>query len=270
VNEVGLDPGIDHLMAHMLMDDYKNSSVFSKDNAHSFRSYCGGLSEEPNDFCYKFSWAPLGVLKALRSPSKSLRNGKIYDVSRPWDAVQSYEIALEKGAETFEVYPNRDSYLFMKEYGFGSGWNMDLFVRGTLRYGGWSTAWADLFKEIETLEGEAGDKRLAEISADLWDKYSLKEGEHDRVVLSVDLWAEKDGVRVYDKSYVMDAYGDDNHTAMARLVSTPVSYAIEAVLNGEIAPGVSAAPSDVKVAGKWLEDLQAAGEKMAIVDHLQG
>ncbi len=268
VNEVGLDPGIDHLMAHILMDDYRNSPVFSRKNVHSFRSYCGGLSEEPNDFCYKFSWAPLGVLKALRSPSKSLRDGKVYDVSRPWDAVQSYEVALEKGTETFEVYPNRDSYPFMKEYGFGDDWDMDLFVRGTLRFGGWSSAWADLFKEIETLEGEAGDKRLAEISADLWDKYSLAEGEHDRVVLSVDLWAEQDGTRVYDKSYVMDAYGDDQHTAMARLVSITVSYGVEAVLNGEITPGVSAAPRDVKVAGKWLEELQASGEKMTIVDHL--
>ncbi|WP_417432138.1 saccharopine dehydrogenase family protein [Kiloniella sp.] len=268
VNEVGLDPGIDHLMAHVLMDDYKNSPAFAKDNAHYFRSYCGGLSEEPNDFCYKFSWAPLGVLKALRSPSKSLRDGKVYDVSRPWDAVEAYDIDLEKGSETFEVYPNRDSYPFMDEYGFGKDWNVQQFVRGTLRYGGWSTAWSDLFKEIETLKGEAGDKRLAEISADLWDKYALVEGEHDRVVLSVDLWAERNGEQVYNKSYVMDAYGDDTHTAMARLVSTPVSYAVEAVLKGEIAPGVSAAPSNVKVAKQWLDDLQAAGEKMAIVDHL--
>ncbi|KLN59949.1 saccharopine dehydrogenase [Kiloniella spongiae] len=268
VNEVGLDPGIDHLMAHVLMDDYKNSPAFAKGNAHYFRSYCGGLSEKPNDFCYKFSWAPLGVLKALRSPSKSLRDGNVYDVNRPWDAVESYEIDLEKGSETFEVYPNRDSYPFMDEYGFGKDWNVQQFVRGTLRYGGWSTAWSDLFREIETLEGEAGDKRLAEISADLWDKYALVEGEHDRVVLSVDLWAERNGEQVYNKSYVMDAYGDDNHTAMARLVSTPVSYAVEAVLKGEIAPGVSAAPSDVTVAKKWLEDLQVAGEKMAIVDRL--
>ena len=65
VNEVGLDPGIDHSMSHALVDDYKNSPKFSADNEHSFLSYCGGLSDIPNDFCYKFSWSPLGVLKAL-------------------------------------------------------------------------------------------------------------------------------------------------------------------------------------------------------------
>lgn len=268
VNEVGLDPGIDHLMAHVLIADYRGSDAFSKSNAHFFRSYCGGLSAEKNDFCYKFSWSPLGVLKALRSPSKSLRDGKVYDVARPWDAVEAYTLDLKNGPETFEVYPNRDSFPFMKDYGIDGDWNMKLFVRGTLRYGGWSAAWADLFREIETLRGEAGDRRLAEISAELWSKYAVGEGEADRVVLSVDLRAEQDGKAVYDKSYLMDAYGDADHTAMARLVSVPVSFAVEAVLDGTVSPGVSAAPSDPATAASWLDELKSLGEGMAIVDHL--
>ena len=266
VNEVGLDPGIDHLMAHVLMDDYRSSDAFSKDNEVYFRSYCGGLSEVKNDFCYKFSWAPLGVLKALRSPSKSLRDGEVYDVSRPWDAVEDYTLDLPRGRETFEVYPNRDSFPFMEEYGFEDDWNTKLFVRGTLRFGGWSSAWADIFKEVETLEGPEGDARLAEISDDLLEKHALEEGEHDRVVLSVDLWAKRDGQDVYNKSYQMDAYGDDEHTAMARLVSIPVSYAVEAVLRGEISPGVHAAPK--AKAEAWIDMLKARGEVMSIVDHL--
>ena len=266
VNEVGLDPGIDHLMAHVLMDDYRSSDAFSKDNEVYFRSYCGGLSEVKNDFCYKFSWAPLGVLKALRSPSRSLRDGEVYNVSRPWDAVQDYTLDLPKGRETFEVYPNRDSFPFMQEYGFEEDWNTQLFVRGTLRFGGWSAAWADIFKEVESLEGPEGDARLAEISDDLLRKHALEDGEHDRVVLSVDLWAKRDGQEVYNKSYQMDAYGDDEHTAMARLVSIPVSYAVEAVLAGEIDPGVHAAPK--AKAANWIEKLKARGEEMTIVDHL--
>ncbi len=267
LNEIGLDPGIDHLMAHLLMDDYKSSPVYSPENEHFFRSYCGGLSEVKNDFCYKFSWSPLGVLKALRSPSKSLMDGKDYDVSRPWDAVKSYTLDLEKGPETFEVYPNRDSLPYIKEYGF-EGLNVNQFVRGTLRYGGWAAAWDHIFKEVETLSGSEGDARLEEIAADLWSKYAVAEGEADRVVLSVDITAKKDGKAVYDKSFVMDAYGDAHSTAMARLVSTPVSYGVEAVLAGEIEPGVHAAPSDPAIAGKWIENLRAIGETMEIVDHL--
>lgn len=268
VNEVGLDPGIDHLMAHVVMDDYRNSSSFSADNAHFFRSYCGGLSDVPNDFCYKFSWSPLGVLKALRSPSKSLREGKEFDVERPWDAVEKYDVQLPKGQEVFEVYPNRDSLPYIEEYGFTEDMNLQQFVRGTLRYDGWSTAWDDIFKEVETLEGPEGDARLEEISTDLWSKYAVEDGEADRVVLCVDLWATKGGETVYNKSYVMDAYGDADHTAMARLVSVPVSFAVEAVLKDEFTAGVHAAPSNPEVAGKWLDELGELGEEMELVDHL--
>jgi len=268
VNEVGLDPGIDHLMAHVLMDDYRKSGAYAADNAHYFKSYCGGLSEEPNDFCYKFSWSPLGVLKALRSPSKSLRDGKEYDVDRPWNAVEAYEAVLPKGNEVFEVYPNRDSLPYVSEYGFTDDMNVQQFVRGTLRYNGWSKAWADIFAEVETLEGEAGDQRLSDMSNELWDKYAVGADEADRVVLSVDLCAKHDGKEVYNRSYVMDAYGDEKHTAMARLVSIPVSYAVEGVLQGEFTSGVHAAPSAPEMAAKWLSNLKKSGEGMMIVDHL--
>jgi len=268
VNEVGLDPGIDHLMAHVLMDDYRNSDAFDKGNAVYFRSYCGGLSDVPNDFKYKFSWSPLGVLKALRSPSRSLRDGGEYNVERPWDAVEQFHAPLPTGSEPFEVYPNRDSYPYLEEYGFKDDWNVQQFVRGTLRYDGWTSAWDHLFREIETLEGEAGDRRMEEISEELWDKYAVTDGEADRVVLCVDLRAEKDGKTVYDKTYVMDALGDGKVTAMARLVSTPVSYAVEEVLDGKMTPGVHAAPSEPEKAAAWINKLRDAGETMELVDNL--
>ena len=73
LNEIGLDPGIDHLMAHDLVARYRASAGYHAANVLSFTSYCGGVPKEPNAFRYKFSWAPAGVLKALRSPSRSLR-----------------------------------------------------------------------------------------------------------------------------------------------------------------------------------------------------
>ena len=76
---------------------------------------------------------------------------------RPWHAISPYKARLPGGEETFQAYPNRDSTPFMAEYGFGDDWNVQEFVRGTLRLDGWSDAWADIFAEIETLEGEAGD-----------------------------------------------------------------------------------------------------------------
>jgi len=266
VNEVGLDPGVDHSMAHWLVADYRASTAYDPANAISFESYCGGVPKFENPFRYKFSWSPLGVLKALRSPSRSIADFKELNVARPWDAISHYTAPLAT-AEDFEVYPNRDSLPFMQDYHFDAAWPVKKFVRGTLRLNGWADAWADVFHEVETLKGAAGDARLAEMSDQFWAENSYDEGEPDRVILCVSLKAEKDGTTVYDKTYSMDAFGNENGTAMAQLVSVPVSLAVEAVLNGEIAPGVSAAPSAPKLVSRWMEAVGHIAQHLEIVDH---
>ena len=267
VNEVGLDPGIDHLMAHALIADYRASEAYDAGNTLSFISYCGGIPKEPNPFRYKFSWSPLGVLKALRSPSRSIRDFAPLDVARPWDAISSYDAPLPT-PESFEVYPNRDSIPFMEDYKFDPNWSVKEFVRGTLRLNGWTDAWADVFKEIETLSGPEGDTRLKEMSDQFWNENAYDEGEADRVVLCVGLTAEKDGKEVWHKTYVMDAWGDARGTAMSRLVSIPVSLAVEAVMNREIPAGVSAAPSDPKLFTRWLGEVDKLAQHLEIVDHM--
>ncbi|UWQ07559.1 saccharopine dehydrogenase family protein [Aliiroseovarius crassostreae] len=267
VNEVGLDPGIDHLMAHWLVADYRASQDTDQGQVLSFISYCGGVPKTANPFRYKFSWSPLGVLKALRSPSRSLKGGKVFDVARPWDAISAYDAPLPQ-PESFEVYPNRDSLPFMEEYGFDPGWNTDLFVRGTLRLNGWADAWKDVFAEVETLEGAAGDARLKEMSDQFWQDNAYDEGEPDRVIMCVALKAEKDGAVTYHKTYVMDAWGDTRGTAMARLVSTPVSLAIEAVQGGKISAGVSAAPSDPALIDSWMGEVRTLAQHLGVVDHI--
>ena len=145
MNEIGLDPGIDHLMAHKLIEDFKSSKTIDTETEISFLSYCGGVPKIPNDFKYKFSWSPLGVLKALRSPSRSMKDFKIFDVNRPWDAITHYISPLAK-PEEFEVYPNRDSIPFMQQYKFDPDWKVKQFVRGTLRLNGWAKAWSEIFE----------------------------------------------------------------------------------------------------------------------------
>jgi saccharopine dehydrogenase (NADP+, L-glutamate forming) len=265
VNEVGLDPGIDHLMAHHLVADYRASSAFDPANELSFLSYCGGVPKIANAFRYKFSWSPLGVLKALRSPSRSIRDFEELRVDRPWNALSSYNAPLPT-PETFEVYPNRDSVPFIEDYRFGSDWRVRDFVRGTLRLNGWSEAWADVFAEIETLSGPEGDARLKEMSDQFWNENAYDEGEPDRVVLCVELKAARDGKTVWHKSYVMDAWGDGRGTAMARLVSVPVSLAVESVLAGAIPAGVSAAPSDPQVVDSWMGEIGKLAQQLQIVD----
>lgn len=267
VNEVGLDPGIDHLMAHWLLGDYRAHPSYSANNTMSFLSYCGGIPKHPNPFRYKFSWSPLGVLKALRSPSRSIRAFSTLDVRHPWDAITSYTAPLER-PETFEVYPNRDSLPFIKQYDFDPAWKIREFVRGTLRLNGWAAAWDSVFKEIETLKGAEGEARLQEMSDGFWSENAYVDGEPDRVVLCVALKADRDGVPVYHKTYTLDAWGDARGTAMARLVSTTVALAVESVEKREIPVGVSAAPQDPKLVQNWMDTIDQQAQRLQIVDHL--
>jgi saccharopine dehydrogenase (NADP+, L-glutamate forming) len=267
VNEVGLDPGIDHLMAHDLVARYRASKAYHVDNVLSFTSYCGGVPKIPNAFRYKFSWAPLGVLKALRSPSRSLRNFSELRVSQPWDAITAYDAPLPQ-PESFEVYPNRDSYPFMEDYRFDKDWKVKDFVRGTIRLNGWAEAWTPVFREIETLSGPAGDARLADMAEQFVRENSYAPGEPDRVILFVSLKAERDGRPVFHETWAMDAWGDARGSAMARLVSTPVSFAVESVLKREIAVGVHGAPHDQKLLDSWLGQVRGLAQYMERVNHL--
>jgi saccharopine dehydrogenase (NADP+, L-glutamate forming) len=267
MNEVGLDPGIDHAMAHWLVADYRASDACDPANQLSFISYCGGIPKNPNPFKYKFSWSPLGVLKALRSPSRSIDDFKELNVARPWDAISSYEAPLTT-PETFEVYPNRDSLPFITDYQFDPDWKVKKFVRGTLRLNGWAEAWADVFTEVETLTGEAGEARLKEMSEQFWRDNAYGENDPDRVVMFVALKAERNGKTVYHKTYTMDAWGDETATAMAKLVSIPVSLAVEAVKQGDIPAGVSAVPSRPDLVARWMETVGGIAQELAIHNHL--
>jgi saccharopine dehydrogenase-like NADP-dependent oxidoreductase len=267
LNEVGLDPGIDHLMAHDLVARYRASAGYHADNALSFTSYCGGIPKIPNAFRYKFSWAPVGVLKALRSPSRSLRNFSELRVARPWDAINAYDAPLPI-PETFEVYPNRDSLPFLQDYRFEPHWKVRDFVRGTIRLNGWAEAWAPVFAEIEGLSGPEGDARLAEMAGAFLKENAYAPGEPDRVVLFVSLKAEREGRILFHQTWAMDAWGDARGTAMGRLVSVPVSLAVQAVMAREMPVGVHPAPHDPRLVGRWLGEVGHLAQYLARVDHL--
>ena len=267
VNEIGLDPGIDHLMAHKLVEEFKKSELINAETAVSFLSYCGGVPKTPNKFKYKFSWSPLGVLKALKSPSRSIKEFKNFEVNRPWDAITSYNAPLNN-PEEFEVYPNRDSLPFVEQYDFDRNWKIKHFVRGTLRLKGWTEAWSEIFNEIETLNGEAGERRLIEMSEQFWKDNAYGENEPDRVILCVDLKAEQNNHITWHKTYKMDAWGDERGTAMARLVSYPVSFAVKAIIDNQIEYGVSAAASKPNLVEKWLQDIAGLAQEFNIIDHV--
>ena len=150
----------------------------------------------------------------------------------------------------------------MEDYRFDTSWKVKDFVRGTIRLNGWSKAWAPVFRELETLSGPAGDARLADMASEFLKENAYAPGEPDRVILFVSLKAERDGRTVFHETWALDAWGDERGTAMGRLVSVPVSFAVETVLNKGLEPGVHAAPTDPKVLESWLTAVRGLAQYM--------
>ena len=88
------------------------------------------------------------------------------------------------------------------------------------------------------------------------------------MVLFVALKAEREGRAVFNQTWAMDAWGDARGSAMGRLVSVPVSLAVESVLAREFGAGVHAAPHDPKLIAKFLGEVAHLAQYMQRVDHL--
>ena len=132
LNEIGVDPGIDHMSAMKVIHGVEQNGG----RIASFVSWCGGLpAPEANDnpFGYKFSWSPKGVLLAGRNPARFQKEGKIVEIpgGELFDHYWPVHIA---GLGGFEGYPNRDSLPYADLYDIQP---TDWMFRGTLRNVGW-------------------------------------------------------------------------------------------------------------------------------------
>ncbi|MDC0232321.1 saccharopine dehydrogenase NADP-binding domain-containing protein [Pelagibacteraceae bacterium] len=236
VNEVGLDPGIDHFFSHLLVKKLKDVNLSGLDV--TYHSYCGGFPAIPNDFKYKFSWSPVGVIKALNNDAKFVKNFETV-IKTPYKNVGKYTV----NNEIYEAYPNRDSTPYITEYKFDTQWKIQEFVRGTLRLNGWENAWADIFKMLDNKSPEL-DKEIDNLGSELWKKHPYLSEEQDRVVLFVKLLAKKDNKEVFNGFYFLDEKGSGENTAMGKLVSITLSCAIDLIIQNKMPYGVQAAPHD--------------------------
>jgi saccharopine dehydrogenase-like NADP-dependent oxidoreductase len=148
LNEIGLDPGIDHMSAMKIIDDVQNGGG----KVVSFCSYCGALpapESAKNPFRYKFAWSPRGVVLAAKNDARYLKNGQQRYVpgSQLFDDCST--ITIEPLGD-FAVYPNRNSLGYIDKYGISSAHTM---FRATLRYPGWCAIWKKL-AELGLLDEE--------------------------------------------------------------------------------------------------------------------
>ncbi len=132
LNEIGLDPGIDHMSAMRVIHQVKADGG----RITTFVSYCGGLpapDANTNPLGYKFSWSPRGVIMAGKNPAHYLWDTK--EIHIPGDTLFDNYWSVEiPNLGTFEGYPNRDSMPYTETYDINPSQTM---FRGTLRYPGW-------------------------------------------------------------------------------------------------------------------------------------
>ncbi len=132
LNEIGLDPGIDHMSAMKIIHEVQSKGG----RIGSFYSYCGGLpapEANTNPWGYKFSWSPRGVVMAGKNPARYLKDKKGVNIPSQDLFAHHWEMNIE-GLPKLEAYPNRDSVPYIKLYGISDA---DSMYRGTLRYPGW-------------------------------------------------------------------------------------------------------------------------------------
>jgi saccharopine dehydrogenase-like NADP-dependent oxidoreductase len=143
MNEIGLDPGIDHMSAMKIMDEIKSKGG----KIILFESFCGGLvapESDTNLWNYKFTWNPRNVVLAGQGGAAKFIQEGTYKYIPYHKLFRRTEFLEVEGFGRFEAYANRDSLKYREIYGLEA---IDTCYRGTIRRVGFSKAW-DVFVQL--------------------------------------------------------------------------------------------------------------------------
>ena len=148
LNEIGVDPGFDHMTAKRIIDKVHETDGKVKE----FYSLCGALpapEEAGNPFGYQFSWSPRGVLKASNNGAIYRKNRQIVEI--PTKNLFKNPLGIDfPEVGKLEVYPNRDSLIYSEIYNLQEA---ETVYRGTFRYPHWCES-LDAIKELGLLSNE--------------------------------------------------------------------------------------------------------------------
>ena len=137
MNEIGLDPGLDHMSAMKVIDEIKDKGG----KMLLFESFCGGLVAPESDnnlWNYKFTWAPRNVVLAGQGGAAKFIQEGTYKYIPYCNLFRRTEFLDVEGYGRFEGYSNRDSLKYRSVYGLD---DVLTFYRGTIRKVGFSKAW---------------------------------------------------------------------------------------------------------------------------------
>ncbi|RKP09877.1 Saccharopine dehydrogenase [Thamnocephalis sphaerospora] len=222
MNEIGLDPGIDHLYAVKTIEEVHAEGG----KITSFLSYCGGLpapEASNNPLGYKFSWSSRGVLLALRNNARYYQDGKIVDIQGK-DLMNSAKPIFIYPAFAFEGYPNRDSTPYKERYRIPEA---QTILRGTLRYQGFPKfvkALVDIGFLDETprdyLAPESADIAWSSVLCKMLDASSTEESELKRAALAKFTIGAADSERIFEGMKWLGLFSSTNVHRRGNLLDT--------------------------------------------------
>ncbi|KAG0144211.1 hypothetical protein CROQUDRAFT_710105 [Cronartium quercuum f. sp. fusiforme G11] len=283
LNELGLDPGIDHMSAVRLMNRWRAEGW----QVRSFVSFCGGLPEFQDGLLgYRFSWSPRGVLEALKNPAKFRLKGKQYEIDGAELLKRRFSDigpALFDGRYRLEGLANRDSIEYIDRYGLEDD-GLETMMRGTLRYEGFGeimdvvaqlgllgNEWLDghqsmkvengkvlkILKQLGVLPFGHYDQKQSPIewlSEKLADRLKYRDGEQDMVLMSHELRLEKNGEQKRVRMWM-----EEKGNAMARTVGCPVGIGALVVMEDEDRLKGVVRPIEERLAAEVLKRLEQVG-----------
>uniref|UniRef100_A0A667XWI9 Aminoadipate-semialdehyde synthase n=1 Tax=Myripristis murdjan TaxID=586833 RepID=A0A667XWI9_9TELE len=249
VNEMGLDPGIDHMLAMECIDQAKADGC----TVESYSSFCGGLPApecSDNPLRYKFSWSPYGVLLNTISPAVFLRNGQVESIPAGGSLMDSAAAMDFLPGFSLEGFPNRDSTKYAEPYGIQTAHTL---IRGTL---------------LKTFLHSNVSLSLS-LSPSL--SLSLSEsGERDMIIMRNDVGLRHPTGELETKHISLVVYGDNGgFSAMAKTVGYPAAIAARMLLDGEISTKGLVVPMTRDVYGPALRRLKDEGLQFVTKSTLQ-
>lgn len=137
INEIGVDPGIDHLSAMKVIDEIRDKGG----KIEEFETFTGGLiapESDDNPWNYKFTWNPRNVVLAGQGGAVKFIQSGTYKYIPYHKLFRRTEIIDVEGHGKFEGYANRDSLMYRSVYNLE---DVKTMYRGTLRKPGFSRAW---------------------------------------------------------------------------------------------------------------------------------
>ena len=224
MNEVGLDPGIDHMSAMKVLGEIRDQSG----KIILFESFCGGLVAPESDnnlWNYKFTWAPRNVVLAGQGgAAKFIQEGtyKYIPYNKLFRRTEFLEV---DGYGRFEGYANRDSLKYRSVYGLDNALTV---FRGTIRRVGFSKAW-DMFVQL----GMTDDTYIIDDSENMsyreFVNLFLPYHPTDSVEIKLrhQLKIDQDDV-MWDKLVELDLFNDNKKIGLKN--ATP-AQALEKILN---------------------------------------